>query len=110
MALDDWSDIASPASTGADDWSSLASPVGEKQKKQNKGLVSDIVTGVKRGVEQMPGMVTGLADIAAAPISEITGVNRPFSRGADYLGEKTGFQPGKWADQAQAEYRHTFPR
>ena len=52
----------------------------------------------------MPGMATGLADIAAAPVSIATGVNRPVSRAADWLGEQTGFQPGKWAEAAGAEY------
>jgi hypothetical protein len=75
-----------------------------KPKKQNKGILGDIGTGLKRGVEQMPGMVTGIADIAAAPVSAITGINRPFSRAADYVGEKTGFQPSKWAEQAAQEY------
>jgi len=75
-----------------------------KPKKQNKGIIGDIGTGLKRGVEQMPGMVTGIADIAAAPVSAITGINRPFSRAADYVGEKTGFQPSKWAEQAAQEY------
>ncbi len=74
------------------------------ETKQNKGILGDIGTGLKRGVQQMPGMVTGLADIAAAPVSAATGINRPFSRGADWLGEQTGFQPGKWAEQAGAEY------
>ncbi len=79
-------------------------PNWKPQNKQNKGILGDIGTGLKRGVEQLPGTVTGLADIAAAPVSAATGINRPFSRGADWLGEKTGFQPGKWAEEAGQEY------
>ncbi|MBL8419995.1 MAG: helix-turn-helix domain-containing protein, partial [Dechloromonas sp.] len=82
----------------------------ENRKKQNKGIIADIGTGLKRGVEQMPGMVTGLADIVASPLSAIAGINRPFSRGAEYLGEKTGFEPGKWAEQAQSEYSPEMQR
>lgn len=73
-------------------------------QKQNKGFLGDTATGLKIGVEQLPGVVTGLADIAASPISAATGVNRPFSRAADWLGEATGFRPGEWAKQAEAEY------
>ena len=93
---------------GADDLGSSQSAESfldaAEPKKQNKGILGDIGTGLKRGVEQMPGMVTGIADIAAAPVSAITGINRPFSRAADYVGEKTGFQPSKWAEQAAQEY------
>ena len=68
--------------------------------KQNKGLISDLGTDLKRGVQQIPGALTGLADI---PVAAVTG-ERYVSRAADALGEATGFQPGKWADDAQAEY------
>lgn len=72
--------------------------------QQNTGFGGDTLTSLKRGVEQIPGMVTGLADIGAAPFSAATGINRPFSRLADAAGELTGFQPGKWAKEAEAEY------
>lgn len=74
------------------------------QKKQNTSLIGDIGTGLKRGALQIPGMVTGLADIASAPISAVTGINKPNDRAAAWLGEKTGFQPSKWAEDAQSEY------
>jgi hypothetical protein len=66
--------------------------------KQNTGIAGDIGTAIKRGVLQIPGMATGLADIAAAPVSIATGINRPVSRAADWIGEQTGFRPGKWAE------------
>ena len=48
----------------------------------------------------MPGIATGIADI---PIAAVTG--QPYaSKAADALGEATGFQPSKWAKDAQAEY------
>lgn len=69
-------------------------------KPQNKGIGGDVVTALKQGVEELPGAVTGLADIPAAAL----GFNRPFSRAADVVGDATGFKPGKWAKQAEAEY------
>lgn len=68
--------------------------------KQNSGFAGDVGTGLKRGVEQIPGMATGLADI---PLG-LMGANRPISKAADWLGEKTGFQPGKWAEEAGSQY------
>jgi hypothetical protein len=70
------------------------------QPGQNAGLGGDVVTSLKRGVESIPGAATGLLDVAAG----LAGYNRPFERAADALGEATGFQPGKWAEQAQKEY------
>lgn len=69
-------------------------------KKQNKGLIADIGTDLKRGVQQLPGAITGLADIAVGGIS-----GKPLiSNLADRAGEATGFQPAKWAKSAEAEY------
>ena len=79
-------------------------PPQQKNAGQNSGWLGDTATGLKRGVQQLPGMATGLADIVASPISKVTGVNRPFSRAADAVGEFTGFQPDKWQKEAQQEY------
>lgn len=68
--------------------------------KQNTSLAGDLATDVKRGAQQLPGALTGLADI---PVAAITG-RRYVSEAADALGEATGFQPGKWAEEARAEY------
>ncbi len=69
-------------------------------KKQNKGIAGDLVTDLKRGVEQLPSIVTGLADI---PVAAITG--KPLvSQAADTMGGITGFAPSKWAKEAEAEY------
>lgn len=67
---------------------------------QNTGLLGDLVTDAKRGVLQIPGGLTGLVDI---PIAAVTGT-APVSAAADWLGERTGFQPGRWADEAVSEY------
>lgn len=68
--------------------------------KQNTSLAGDLVTDLKIGTQGIPGTLTGLGDIAAGAV----GLNRPFDRAADYLGEKTGFQPAKWAKTAEREY------
>lgn len=70
------------------------------KKKQNKGVAGDLVTDLKRGVEQLPGIVTGLADI---PIAAVTG-EAYADKAANALGGITGFAPAKWAKQAEAEY------
>lgn len=61
------------------------------------GTLSDLGKSVKAGVQRLPGMVTGLADL---PIALATGA-RPVTAAADALGEATGFQPGKWADETK---------
>jgi len=82
----------------------FAAPAAGQGRKQNTGIAGDIGTALKQGVERLPGTLTGLADMVVAPLSTASGVKRPFSRGADWLGEQTGFQPGKWADAAEREY------
>ncbi|WEL95673.1 LPD38 domain-containing protein [Delftia tsuruhatensis] len=61
------------------------------------GTLSDLGKSVKAGVQRLPGMITGLADL---PIALATGA-RPVTAAADALGEATGFQPGKWADETK---------
>ena len=61
--------------------------------KDSGGFASDIGKSLKVGVQELPGMATGLADL---PFALATGA-RPFTKAADVLGEATGFQPGKWA-------------
>jgi hypothetical protein len=65
--------------------------------KPTGGTISDLGKSLKAGVQRLPGMVTGLADL---PIAAVTGA-RPFTSAADALGEATGFQPGKWADETK---------
>jgi len=63
----------------------------------SSSTASDLAKSLKVGVERLPGMATGLADL---PIALATGA-RPFTKAADALGEVTGFQPGKWADDTK---------
>lgn len=65
--------------------------------KSHKSAATDIVHDIGIGTMQIPGAVTGLADIPAA----IVGADRPFSRAAEKVGEITGFQPGKWVKEAE---------
>lgn len=95
----DWSSVGTPVDSGAGDWSSVGTPVGDP-KKQNKGMAGDVVTDLKRGIEQIPGIVTGLADI---PIAAVTG-DTYADKAANVLGDITGFQPAKWAKDAEVEY------
>ena len=76
------------------------SPEEAKPKKQNKGLVADIGTDLKRGVQNIPSAITGLADI---PVAAVTG-SPLISAAAEGLGKMTGFQPGQWAKDAEQEY------
>lgn len=61
------------------------------------GTASDLAKSLKVGTQRLPGMVTGLADL---PFAMAAGA-RPFTKAADALGEVTGFQPGKWADETK---------
>lgn len=61
------------------------------------GFLSDVGKSLKSGVEQLPGIVTGILDL---PSAIATGA-RPFSKAADAVGEATGFQPGQWAKATQ---------
>jgi hypothetical protein len=65
--------------------------------KPSGGIISDLGKSLKAGVQRLPGMAAGLADL---PIAAVTGA-RPFTKAADALGEATGFQPGKWADETK---------
>lgn len=73
---------------------------GQSSKKKNQGAMSDLGTDLKIGVQQLPGAIAGIADI---PVALLTG-ERHVSKLADKAGEITGFQPGKWAKQNEAEY------
>ena len=95
MSNTNWDDFTpvqgakAPASAApATNWDDF-SPV------EGGGTVSDLGKSLKAGVQRLPGMATGLADL---PIALATGT-RPFTTAADYLGKATGFQPGKWADE-----------
>lgn len=68
--------------------------------KQNTSLIGDLGTDFKRGLQQIPGAATGVVDLV---VGGLTG-ERYASKAADALGEATGFQPGKWAEEARAEY------
>lgn len=68
--------------------------------QQNKSLIGDLGTDLKRGVQQLPGVVTGLADVG---VGALTG-RRVVDETADKIGEATGFQPSKWQEDARQEY------
>lgn len=93
------SDIDSFLSDSADQSTSIDSFLGSSAPKPStaKRVASDIGTSLKRGVQALPGVVTGVADLGPAAAFGV----RPFNTAADVVGDITGFKPGQWAKQAQ---------
>lgn len=81
-------------------WEAFGGATAPEPPEQNRTILQDLGTDLKRGVQQLPGMVSGLLDI---PVAAITG-DRYVGKAADALGEATGFQPGKWSEEARQEY------
>lgn len=71
-------------------------------EKDSGGIASDLAKSVKVGVQRLPGMAAGLADI---PIAAVSGA-RLVTAAADAIGKATGFQPGKWADETKFSAGH----
>lgn len=90
-------DTPSPAGGGLKPFTGA---LDSEKPEQNKSLVGDLGTDLKRGVQQLPGVVTGLADVG---VGALTG-RRVVDETADKIGEATGFQPSKWQEEAQQEY------
>ena len=61
-----------------------AAPV--TRPNQNTGDLADLGTNLEIGLRQIPGMLTGLADIPAG----LAGFDRPFDRGASAVGRALG--------------------
>lgn len=100
-----WKNYTAPAPSRDGPWNQYA---GQKSgsfsfeeaqgsPENQGGAISDLGKSLKVGVQRLPGVATGLADL---PVALATGA-RPFTKMADYVGEKTGFQPGKWADETK---------
>lgn len=77
-----------------------SSPI--ENKKRNKGVLGDTGTDLKIGIEKLPAAISGLSDLVN-PATYITG-RRIADEASDWLGDKTGFQPSKWAKEAESEY------
>ena len=96
---EDWSRV--PSNSGGmpweEDWGAQA-PVPISKKS------SDVKTALIQGLKEVPGAITGLADVPAG----LAGFDRPFSRAADAAGEVTGFQPSKWAKEDEAKYSDAY--
>lgn len=92
-------DAQTPAAGAAKTGGSMSyeEAFGLPAAKPEGGLASDLGKSLKVGVQRLPGMATGLADL---PFALAAGA-RPFTKAADALGEATGFQPGKWADDTK---------
>ncbi|HRQ74213.1 MAG TPA: JAB domain-containing protein, partial [Phycisphaerales bacterium] len=97
-----FADLSPGASThpGSNTADALFEDLRPPKPTRNTSLLQDLGTDVKRGVQQIPGMAAGLLDI---PVAAATG-ERHVSQATDRIGEVTGFQPGKWAEEAEREY------
>lgn len=62
--------------------------------------LKDAAISVGKGALELPGMATGLAEL---PIALTTGT-RPLDTITNYVGEKTGIQPHKWAENLAENY------
>jgi hypothetical protein len=78
----------------------LSTPEEQPKVRQNKSFLADVGTDIKRGVQSIPGAVTGLADI---PFGAAFGMT-PISNLATKAGELTGFEPSKWREEAAQKY------
>ena len=96
-------------SSGDIDYSSVDHLLGDKPvvekpkasgKTQNKSGLADVTTSLKSGIAQIPSMVTGIADL---PLNAM-GFDAPVSRFADKIGEVSGFQPSKYAEEVKQDY------
>jgi len=102
MAEIDWSkgQITPPPGSSSEDIDWNSGTITPPTNTSKKGFGSDVKTALKQGALEIPGMLTGLADI---PLG-LAGLNRPISKLAERAGAVTGFEPGKWAKDQQAEY------
>lgn len=93
-----------PAKSLADAYDAYMAEFGQRPKqeapKNSKGIVNDVLVGLGKGTLELPAAATGLADIPAG----LMGFDRPFDKATDIIGEKTGFQPKKWAQEAEKDY------
>lgn len=79
----------------------LAKKVGYFTPEQrDRDIFSDTGVALKQGAERIPGTILGVGDIVAG----LGGFNRPFNRSAEALGEITGIEPAKWANEAESQY------
>jgi len=61
---------------------------------------SDEWNSVRIGLQRLPGAVTSLLDLPSA----VAFGTRPLSSITDWVGEATGIQPGKWADDNEYKF------
>ena len=100
-----WSNYSGASQSAAPGpWSSYGGtdPAAAQPSSNSGGIASDLAKSVKVGVQRLPGMAAGLADI---PIAAVSGA-RPVTAAADAIGKATGFQPGKWADETKFSAGH----
>lgn len=78
----------------------VTTPEAPVQERTVGSTLKDAAISVGRGALELPGMLTGLADL---PIALATGA-RPFETATNYIGEKTGLQPKKLSELIAENY------
>jgi N12 class adenine-specific DNA methylase len=73
--------------------SSNAKPVGKPNH-------SDLGLSIMRGIAEIPGIATGIADLPFA----LSGLGRPISDTAEKIGKAIGFSPGQKAKELESQY------
>ena len=65
----------------------------------SNGVLTDSLINLGQGALKLPSAIAGLADIPAG----LAGANRPFSKAADYVADKTGLHLSQMADEGNKE-------
>lgn len=78
----------------------------ERRANQNTGAFGDAITSLERGIYSLPSAITGLADIVPSAVLGI----RPMSATADFIGDVTGLDWDRFAEEQQQEYSDEYLR
>ena len=70
---------------------------GQPKPDTGAGLIGDALLGVGEGVLRTPSTLAGVADI----VPGLMGYDAPVDKALTSMGEATGFQPEKWADETK---------
>lgn len=71
--------------------------MGKPKADTGSGLIGDVITGVGEGVLRTPSTIAGALDI----IPGLIGYDAPVDKALTSIGEATGFQPEKLADETK---------
>ena len=83
-----------------EDMQAFRASLDSRDPDQNTGILGDVVTDIKRGTQAIPSAITGIGDIIPGALFNAT----PFDTATEAIGEYTGFEPQRWAEEARQEY------